>query len=267
MKPNLAVLRLDYAADPKDFEAFICNGKSVYAYNGLQKTITEHKLPDPKTNPAGETGNLILDFVSGMKAKDLKARFDIEAVQGRRRTTSTSTSSRCSARTSRSSSNCAWHSTGRRHGQVAYLPAQVYMVKPNDETEQWKLSSPKTDIAGDLTAKVFEFENVPGFRFQKAPDDGAAAGGADPASRPRRCVRDGHERVIRTHEVARDNESRATEFCNSHQILISLSPLSVTMWAGGHPASGVRRCVSLLVGGETHADAVSWWPVRCSSSG
>src|SRR6266702_3326538 len=47
MKPNLARLRLDYATDPRDFEAFICNGKSVYAYNGLQKTITEHKLPDP----------------------------------------------------------------------------------------------------------------------------------------------------------------------------------------------------------------------------
>src|SRR5687767_9245128 len=26
MKPNLARLRLDNAADPKDFEAFICNG-------------------------------------------------------------------------------------------------------------------------------------------------------------------------------------------------------------------------------------------------
>ena len=77
MKPIYARL-LDNAADPKDFEAFICNGKAVYAYNELNSTITEHKLPDPKANPAGATDNLILDFVSGMKAKDLKERFDIK---------------------------------------------------------------------------------------------------------------------------------------------------------------------------------------------
>ena len=42
MKPNFAVLRLDNTADPKkeDYEAYICNGKAIYAYNGVAKTIT-----------------------------------------------------------------------------------------------------------------------------------------------------------------------------------------------------------------------------------
>ena len=77
MKPNFAILRLNNDSDKTgaDYEAFICNGKAVYEYNGVAKTVTEWKLPDPKTNPAGATDNLMLDFLSGMKAKDAKERF------------------------------------------------------------------------------------------------------------------------------------------------------------------------------------------------
>ena len=85
MKPNFAILRLDYVPDlnnkekkKKDYEAFICDGKAVYVYSGLDETITKHKLPDPKTNPAGATDNFILDIMTGMKAKDVKQRFDIK---------------------------------------------------------------------------------------------------------------------------------------------------------------------------------------------
>src|SRR5262249_47115584 len=75
MKPNLAILRLDNVADPTttDYEAYICDGKSVYVYEGLKKTITEIKIPQ---NQAG-VDNLMLDFLAGMKAKDVKERFDI----------------------------------------------------------------------------------------------------------------------------------------------------------------------------------------------
>jgi TIGR03009 family protein len=134
----------------------------------LQKTITEHKLPDPRSNPAGATDNLILDFVSGMKAKDLKARFDIaifkedadyiyldiKPLQGKDK---------------QDIQQLRLALYQARHAQVAYLPAQIYLVRPNNETEQWKLSNPMTNIK-DLNARVFEFENVAGFRFQQAPD-------------------------------------------------------------------------------------------------
>jgi TIGR03009 family protein len=171
MKPNLARLRLDNGADPKDYEAFICDGKSVYAYNGLQKTITRHKLPDPKAQPAGETGNLILDFVSGMKAKNLKARFDltifkedadyvyldIKPLLGKDK---------------QDFKQLRLALYQPRHAQVAYLPAQIFLVRPNGETEQWKLTNPLTDIK-DVDRKAFEFVNLPGFRFQQAPDPSA----------------------------------------------------------------------------------------------
>jgi TIGR03009 family protein len=167
MKPNLARLRLDNAADPKDFEAFICNGKSVYAYNGLLKTITEHKLPDPKANPGNTTDNLILDFVSGMKAEDLKKRFelkvfkedqyyvylDIKPVLGK-------------DKQDFKQLRLALYGPAT---EFAYMPAQVYLVRTNDETEQWKLNKPMMNIK-ELDRRVFEYENVPGFRFQQAPD-------------------------------------------------------------------------------------------------
>jgi TIGR03009 family protein len=173
MKPNFARLRLDNDADPKDYEAFICNGKSVYAYNGLQKTITEHKLPDPRSNPAGATDNLILDFVAGMKARNLKARFeiaifkedadyiylDIKPLLGKDK---------------QDIQQLRLALYQARHAQVAYLPAQIYLVRPNNETEQWKLSNPMTNIK-DLDRRAFEYVNVPGFRFQRAPDQGAPA--------------------------------------------------------------------------------------------
>ena len=109
--------------------------------------------------------------MTGMKAKDLKARFelklfkedehyiylDIKPVLGKDK---------------QEFQQLRLALYGPKTGELAYLPAQVYTVKPNGETEQWKLSSPETNIAG-ITEKVFQYENVPGFRFQQAPDDKA----------------------------------------------------------------------------------------------
>jgi TIGR03009 family protein len=170
MKPNLARLRLDNDADPKDFEAFICNGKSVYAYNGQQKTITEHMLPDPKSSPAGATDNLILDFVTGMKAKDLKARFELSVFK------EDSNYVYLAIRPLLGKDKQEFQELRMalylpKHASVAYLPASIRLVRPNGETEQWTLSNPMTNVK-DLDRRVFDYENVPGFRFQKAPPRG-----------------------------------------------------------------------------------------------
>jgi TIGR03009 family protein len=171
MKPNLARLRLDNDADPRDFEAFICNGKAVYAYNGLQKTITEHKLPDPKTNPTGATDNLILDFMTGMKARDLKDRFDLKLFKEDQYYIYLDIKPKL-AKDKQDFQQLRLALYGPKT-DFAYLPAQVYMVKPNGETEQWKLTKPMTNIPNLDPRKVFEYENVPGFRFQQAPDQKA----------------------------------------------------------------------------------------------
>ena len=178
MKPNYAILRLDYAADlnnktlkKKDYEAFICDGKAVYAYSGLAETITEHKLPDPNTNPAGATNNLILDFVSGMKATELKERFDIKLFKEDQYYIYLEIKPLL-GKDKEEFKQLRLALYGPKTS-FPYLPAQVYMVKPNDTTEQWKLTNPQTDIQG-IGPQHFKYMDVPGFRVQKAPQQPAA---------------------------------------------------------------------------------------------
>lgn len=72
MKPNYVVMRLDYTGDKTkaDYEALICDGKSVYLYSGKDKTITEVPLPP-------DFDNLMLDFFLKFDAKTARERFDI----------------------------------------------------------------------------------------------------------------------------------------------------------------------------------------------
>jgi TIGR03009 family protein len=167
MKPNYAIVRLDYTGDPKkeDYEAFICNGKAVYAYSGLERAITEYPLPDPAKNPGGATDNLMIDFLSGMKATDAKQRFelklynedqhyvylDIKPILGK-------------DKQEFQQLRLALYGPNTK---FAYLPAQVYMVKPNGDTEMWKFTGPQTNLPG-IDAKVFEYKPVPGFELRRA---------------------------------------------------------------------------------------------------
>ena len=75
MKPNLARLRLSETANPANYEAYICNGRSVFAYDGNAKTLTEHTMDANAAAAGGD--NLMLDFLSGMKAEDARRRFDL----------------------------------------------------------------------------------------------------------------------------------------------------------------------------------------------
>jgi TIGR03009 family protein len=166
MKPNFAILRLNNDSDKTgaDYEAFICNGKAVYEYNGLAKTITEWKLPDPKVNPAAATDNLMLDFLSGMKAKDSKDRFtlalfkedknyvylDVKPVLGK-------------DKAEFQQLRMALYGPGTKW---PYLPAQVYMVKPNGDSELWKFTEPQTNLP-NINAGVFQPQKVPGFEFRE----------------------------------------------------------------------------------------------------
>lgn len=176
MKPLLSVVRLNYDGDKtgNDYEAFICDGKAVYEYNGLAKTITRWKLPDPKANPGGGTDNLMLDFLTGLKAKDAKARFDIslfkeddnyvyldvKPILGKDKAEFQQ------LRMALYGPKTKW----------AYLPAQVFMVKKNDDSELWKFTNPQTNIPG-VEEKMFQFTPVKGFDMKEGlPPAPPAAG-------------------------------------------------------------------------------------------
>jgi TIGR03009 family protein len=156
MKPSFARMRLGYDADKtgNEYEAFICNGKAVYEYNGLAKTITEWKLPDPKTNPAGATDNLMLDFLSGMKAKDARERFDISLYKEDEKGNYIYLDVKPKLAKDKAEFQQLRMALYGSSTKWTYLPAQVYLVKPSGDTEQWSFKEPQTNIPG-LAAKDF----------------------------------------------------------------------------------------------------------------
>lgn len=176
MKPNLAVLRLNNTADKSgvDYEAYICDGKAVYAYNGVAKTITEFKLPQ------GQAGvdNLMLDFLSGMKAKDVKERFEIDLFKVDENYIYLDIKPRL-GKDQREFKHLrlALYGPGKATASMAYMPAQVYMHKPNDETEVWQFTGPQVDIKG-VEAKLFQYVEIKdkGWKFQQATPAPVGAG-------------------------------------------------------------------------------------------
>jgi len=179
MKPNYAVLRLDNTGDPTktDYEAYICDGKAVYAYNGVAKTITAFKLPQAGAG----VDNLMLDFLAGMKAKDVKTRFDITLFKTDDHYIYLDIKPLL-GKDQREFKHLrlALYGPGQATAKFAYLPAQVYMLKPDDSTEVWKFSNPQVDLPG-VEPKLFEYKKIEdkAWKFQEAPP--APMGGAVPA--------------------------------------------------------------------------------------
>ncbi len=181
MKPNFAVLRLDNTGDPTktDYEAYICNGKAVYVYNGVAKTVTEFKLPQ---GGAG-VDNLMLDFLSGMKAKDVKERFDISLFKTDENYIYLDIKPLL-GKDQREFQHLrlALYGPGAATSKFAYLPAQVYMLKPNNDTEVWKFNNPQVDVPG-VEVKHFQYVEIKdkAWKFQQAPPAPIGNGGNIPA--------------------------------------------------------------------------------------
>lgn len=167
MKPNYAVLRLNNTADRTnaDYEAYICDGKAVYAYNGIQKTIT--KIDLPKNQPGVD--NLMLDFLAGMKAKDVKERFDINLFKTDENYIYLDIKPlRPNDQREFSHLRLALYGPGPNTAKFAYLPAQVYMLKPSGDAESWMFTKPQVDIPGVAPAN-FKYVPVPGWQLRDAP--------------------------------------------------------------------------------------------------
>jgi TIGR03009 family protein len=174
MKPSFARLRMSYDADKsgKDYEAFICDGKMVYEYNGLQKTITEWKLPDPRQNPGGATDNLLLDLLAGMNAKAARERFDITFKSEDKDYLYLNVKpKRAQDKAEFLELRLALYHPDKKS---AYLPAGVYLVKPSGDTEDWWFAEPQANLPG-IDEKVFQFEKVDGFRVVEGKPSAPAA--------------------------------------------------------------------------------------------
>jgi TIGR03009 family protein len=177
MKPNYALLRIENTANKADYEAYLCTGRSVFQYDGPKTTITEFKLA-----PGAGADNLMLDFLGGMKANTARQRFkigllsedanyvilDIEPLFGKDKQEFVH-------------ARLALLSPTNAAKLPAYLPAQVWMRQPNENTELWKLRKHAINVPG-IDAKVFEFKGpIKGWQFQQAPTAPPAAAPAQPA--------------------------------------------------------------------------------------
>ena len=164
MKPSFARMRLAYDGDKtgNEYEAFICNGKAVYEYNGLAKTITEWKLPDPKANPAGATDNPLLDLLSGLKVKAARERFDIAF----KAEDDTYIYLNVKPKLAKDKVEFLELRLALYTAKAPYLPAGVYLVKPSGDTEEWSFKEPQTNIP-KIDEKVFQYEKLEGFRLQE----------------------------------------------------------------------------------------------------
>ncbi len=184
MKPNYARMRLVYTGDRtgQDYEAFICTGREIYAYSGLDRTITEWKLPDPQ-QAGGSTDNLMIDFLAGMKAENLKRRFQLTLFNEDQYYIYLDVKPLL-AKDKEEFKQLRMALYGPRTGALAYLPAQIYVVKANDTIEQWTISNHKVNIPGIDPKRVFRFEDVPGFTRRQAPQAPSAGRLQPPASPP-----------------------------------------------------------------------------------
>lgn len=168
MKPNFAILRLNYTNDPtkNDYEAYICNGKSFFKYDGNEKSVTEYKVPPPVANQAGGTDNLMLDFLSGLKAKEAKQRFDISLIKEDEFYVYLSIKP-VLGRDKQEFQILSMALYGPKT-QFAYLPARVNKLNPNGDTELWDFTNPRVNLPG-IDEKVFQYVEVKGFTVKQAP--------------------------------------------------------------------------------------------------
>jgi TIGR03009 family protein len=167
MKPTFAILRLENANDPKkiDYEAYQSDGKNLYVFDGLKKTVTRVKMQQNQG-----VDNVMLDFLGGMKAKDLKQRFDIKLFQEDDNYVYLDIKPlRPADQREFLHLRMALYKDAPRTAKWAYLPAQVFMLKPSKDTEEWAFTNTQLDIPG-VEPKLFDFKGAPaGFELKDAP--------------------------------------------------------------------------------------------------
>jgi TIGR03009 family protein len=171
MKPNLARMSLANVQNKDDFEAYICNGKSLFHYDWSTKIVTEIPLVQ------GNGESLMLDFLSGMSATAVKQRFSIAQFNpGDKNYVYFDIKPKLPKDAQEFTHiRLAVYGPNVPAPFIKYMPSQIYMVKPNDDTELWKLSEQAMNVrnkdGSELSTKIFDYEQPKEkeWQFKKAP--------------------------------------------------------------------------------------------------
>lgn len=175
MKPNLARLSIGSITKKDDFEAYICNGKSLYEYDWSAKKITEIPLGQ------GAGDSLMLDFLQGMTAQAARRRFQIELFNPTDKNYVYFDIKPTLPKDKQEFEHIRFALFGPNvpAGHTPYLPAVMYMLKPNGDSELWKFTDQLID-SKEIKAKHFDFvqPEEKGWTYEKAkipPAGGPAA--------------------------------------------------------------------------------------------
>ncbi|HEY3790119.1 MAG TPA: TIGR03009 domain-containing protein [Urbifossiella sp.] len=171
MKPNLARLSMWSATDKNDFDAYICNGKSIFEYHWKEKTITEI----PLAAGAGAGENLMLDFLGGMTAEAAKKRFQIAQHDPKDKYYVYLDIKPILPKDKEEFEfiRLALYAPGIPPPYIAYLPAMMMIKKgsgENSNQEMWTFKEENLDVKG-IGPQVFQFEEPKdkGWQLRRAP--------------------------------------------------------------------------------------------------
>lgn len=185
MKPNLAWLKIEAKGNPADFEAYICDGKSVFAYEAGTKTVTEHRIP--KANPTSVGDNLLLEFMSGaMSADDVTKRFDLALVKEEEFYVHIRVKPRLPRDLQEFESlTLVLHGPKTAGMGLDYLPKVVILRGNNGQTEeQWTFVKPMANVA-ELRKEHFQYAKPPqGWQVKPAQAAGSPPPGEPKVARP-----------------------------------------------------------------------------------
>ena len=132
-------------------------------------TRNDYQTPTPEYSGLGAGTNPALALLTGMTTPALKERFDISLFKADDHYIYLDfTPRRDEDSREFRHLRLALYGPGEVTAKFAYLPAQMYILKPGGDTEVWTFTDPQVD-APDIDAQVFQFVPLAGWKVQKAP--------------------------------------------------------------------------------------------------
>lgn len=154
--------------DKTRFERFIADGKKVYEYNPAGKLIVEHD------QPADGAANPLFAFLKGMKADDLKKRFDVRLIEADAKVKDWFVHVRLTPKDESDKREfqfadlTVWLKNPNKQGEpdLTHTPCQVRYVQPNGGEVRYRFSGVGLNVRLDDAA--FAPVRIDGYRFQRA---------------------------------------------------------------------------------------------------
>lgn len=182
LKPHFMILRIENANDPTrtDYEVAVYNGEALYQYSGLEKTVTEWKLPakslmaelpEPLSWPQWFDRKIMVSSIvhlgqalSGIASTGFRDRLDLHVF--RRDDNYLYLKMTQKRKLSRPSGELRMSIFKPEKGDLAFLPRQVLVKRDNGDKELWNFSNHVINPP-DVNESAFQYKPVEGFKLRK----------------------------------------------------------------------------------------------------